>query len=269
MINNGKRADEPTRVGLIGLGAIGQSLVALANEWAPSELSIPVALVRNRDRPRDGDVTVVATVEELLRFKPEVVVEVAGHQALRQHGSAILALGIDLIVVSVGVLSSPEVERELRAAAVEGSARVRVASGAIGGLDAIKAASFGGLERVTHVTRKPATTLLPAEEAERLLEPIEVFSGFAREAVQRYPESVNVVAAVSLAGVGFDRTEVKIVADPTVTRNQHEVLAEGGFGTLLFRISNVSSERNPRTGRIVAMSILSQLLQRRAAIVVG
>jgi aspartate dehydrogenase len=121
---------------------------------------------------------------------------------------------------------------------------------------------------VTHTTRKPATTLLGPEGA-KLTEPKELFHGPAREAVVRFPESVNVAAAVSLAGIGLDRTEVRVIADPGIQRNQHEVVAEGAFGRLRFEIQGIPSDDNPKTGRIVAMSILHTLLQRSAPIAIG
>jgi aspartate dehydrogenase len=97
----------------------------------------------------------------------------------------------------------------------------------------------------------------------------EVFRGNAREGALRFPESINVAAAVSLAGIGLDRTEVRVLADPAVTRNHHEVVAEGPFGALRFEIANIPSEANPKTGRLVALSIVQALLRRRAALVVG
>ena len=87
--------------------------------------------------------------------------------------------------------------------------------------------------------------------------------------MRRFPESVNVAAAVSLAGVGLDRTELRIVADPGTRRNRHEVVVEGAFGRLEITIENVPSEENPRTGRIVAMSVVRALLDRRAPITLG
>ncbi|MGH9175894.1 MAG: aspartate dehydrogenase, partial [Vicinamibacterales bacterium] len=248
----------PRRVGLIGYGAIGRPVVELASRY-PDEIAI-VAACTKTGAPRDGDavIPVVGTLDDLFAQRPEVVVEIAGHEALQEHGPRVLRAGIDLVAVSVGVLAIPEVERELLAAAIEGGSQLRVASGAIGALDALAAAAIGGIERVTHTTRKPARTLL-GSEADGMTTEREVFSGPAREAALRYPESVNVTAAVSLAGIGFDRTLVRVIADPAVDRNIHLVEAEGDFGLLRFEIRNVPSESNPKTGRIVAMSIVSTL----------
>jgi aspartate dehydrogenase len=96
-----------------------------------------------------------------------------------------------------------------------------------------------------------------------------LFRGTAREAALKFPESVNVAAAVSLSGIGFDRTEVRVVADPTVTRNQHIVEAEGAFGSLRLEIMNIPSDTNPRTARLVAMCVVHTLLQRRSSFLIG
>jgi aspartate dehydrogenase len=198
-----------------------------------------------------------------------VVVEAGGHAALATHGPGVLRSGIDLLAVSVGAMAQHEVERDLREAACAGGSHLVVVSGAIGGLDALAAAAIGGLTRVTHTTRKPPRALLPPEEASTLKEPQELYRGSAREGALKFPESINVAAAVSLAGLGFDHTEVRVIADPAVLRNTHEVTAEGAFGSLRFEIRNVPTDANPRTGRLVAMSILHALRKRQAPLVVG
>jgi aspartate dehydrogenase len=176
---------------------------------------------------------------------------------------------VDLLMVSVGALAEPSVETAIVEAARAGHAQARVACGAIGALDAIAAAAVGGLERVTHTTRKPARTLLAAEDAAGLEGPREIFRGSARQGALLFPESINVAAAVSLAGIGLDRTEVRVIADPSVQRNQHEVVAEGTFGRLRFEIQNVPTDENPRTGRLVAMSLAHVLRARRPGLSIG
>ena len=261
-------ANAPLRVGFIGLGTIGQGVVHLLDERGIDRIEIVGALVRDPSRPRSVDTPLFATLDQLLALKPDVVVEIAGHDGLREHGPATLRAGFNLIAVSVGVLAHDEVHQALLDAAEEGGTRMKVASGAIGALDAIAAARLGGLERVTHTVRKPPSTLL-GPDAAPLSAPQTVFSGFAREAAIKFPESVNVTAAVSLAGLGLDRTQVEIIADPGVTRNQHEITADGAFGQLRFEVRGIPTDENPRTGRLVAMSILSTLLEERTPIYVG
>ncbi|HEY7909649.1 MAG TPA: aspartate dehydrogenase [Thermomicrobiales bacterium] len=260
----------PLRVGLIGLGAIGQAVARLACEQADGAVEIIGAVVRDPSRSRsDASVPVVPSVNALLALRPDVIVEACGHAGLKEHGPRVLRAGCDLIMVSVGVFAEPGVLEEMIAAAEAGHAQAKVASGAIGALDAIAAASVGGLTRVTHTTRKPARTLMGAADAAGLTEAHEIFRGSAREGALKFPESINVAAAVSLAGIGLDRTEVCVLADPTIERNMHTVVAEGAFGRLQFDIQGIPTEENPRTGRLVAMSVMRTLLLRRAPIIVG
>lgn len=262
--------ETPMRVGLIGLGAIGQAVVQLLGQHAAEDIDVVAALVRDTSRRRPaGSPATVTTLDALLAEQPEVVVEVAGHGALQAHGPAVLRARRDLIMVSIGALAGPGLEEEMRAAARAGGSQAKVASGAIGGLDALAAAALGGLTRVTHTTRKPARTLLDPAAAARLTTAREIFRGTAREGALRFPESINVAAAVSLAGLGLDRTEVRVLADPAVDRNLHEVVAEGAFGIFRFAIQNIPSEANPRTGQLVAMSVVRALLLRRASLVIG
>lgn len=258
------------RVGFIGLGAIGQATVVLASEQHSAELEPVGALVRDQERPRrPGMPPLVTTLQQLLACRPDVIVEVAGHEALQEYGPAVLNAGLDLYFIAVGALADPQFEAQFRAAAAASPAQARVVSGAIGALDALSAAAVGGLTQVTHTTRKPATTLLGPAEAAALTAPREMFRGSAREGALLFPESVNVAAAVSLAGIGLDRTELCVLADPTIDRNRHEVLATGEFGMLRFEIENIPSRDNAKSARLVAMSIIRQLLNRKAPVVFG
>jgi aspartate dehydrogenase len=256
------------RIGLIGLGTIAQGVLELLRPEDRVEIVGAVVATPHKPRPACG-VRVYGRVEELLASGPEVVVELGGHVALRTHGPAVLRAGIDLLMLSVGALAEPEVERCLIDAAEAGGSRAIVLSGGIGALDAIAAARAGGLTRLTHTARKPARTLLGSAEADTLSEPRELFCGSAREGALLFPESINVAAAVSLAGLGLDRTIVRVIADPGVDRNQHEVVAEGNFGRLRFEIANVPTEANPKTGRLVAMSVVAALRRRQSPLVVG
>jgi aspartate dehydrogenase len=190
----------------------------------------------------------------------DLVVELAGQQAVREHGEAVLLTGKNLLVLSIGALADDELYETLCQAARSAKSHLLLPSGAIGGLDAISSAALGGLDEVTLTTRKPPDALQTGTERDRLLggaetEPVLLYDGRAREAVAQYPANVNVAAALSLAGVGFDRTRVRIYADPGVTRNTHEVRARGWFGELTFTIQNIPTS-NPKTGRITALSAL-------------
>jgi aspartate dehydrogenase len=257
------------RVGFLGFGTIAKRVQQLIAEQAPEQIELVGAVVRDVNKPRpEGTPKVVASLPELLALHPEVVVEAGGHEALRTYGVDVLCASVDLLMVSVGAFAAPGLLEDITEAARQGKARARVASGAIGALDAISSAAVGGLTRVTHTTRKPPRSLFSSEEAERITQVTEIYRGPAREAALKFPDNVNVCAAVSLAGIGLDRTEMCIVADPGVERNQHEVVAEGEFGRLRFEIQNIPTEK-PATGRLVAMSVFKELMARRAPFLIG
>jgi len=154
-------------------------------------------------------------------------------------------------------------------AAHTGGTHIKIASGAIGGLDALSAASLGGFTSVIHTMRKPPATLLAPEEAAHLVGPREIFRGKASRAVQEFPTLLNIAAAVALASNGLDQTEVRVIADPTVEHSRHEVQAEGTFGTFRFEIEHKPIGNLGHGARLVAMSIVHTLLLRLASFVIG
>lgn len=266
-------AASPLRVGLIGYGSVGRP-VALAVVGGQVEGAILTGILRARPdaepAPPDG-VPVVTTLAALLATAPDIVVETAGHAALREHGPGVLGAGCDLMTISVGALSDEALFTALETAARTCGGRLLVPSGAIAGLDMLNAARLAGLESVIHTVRKPPAALLPADEAAAVVasgQPRVLYEGPAREAVRRFPENVNVVAAVSLSGIGLDRTIARVVADPGVTHNTHHVDAGGTFGTVRIEVRNVPGP-NPKTGLIVAPSVIRALQRLRAVVVLG
>jgi len=189
----------------------------------------------------------------------DLIVEASTQAHLQEIAPKALGAGRDLVVLSCGGLLGRE---DWIALAEANGARIRVPSGAIAGLDGIKSAAVGEIAHVTHTTRKPPQGLEGAPYlVERgislagLQEEKEVFAGSAREACRGFPANVNVMAAVSLAGIGPDRTQARIVAVPGLKRNCHDIDVEGEFGRLLVHIENVPSE-NPKTGKLTALSIV-------------
>lgn len=258
------------RVGLIGYGAVGQDVSHLVAKRAATDIALVGALIRHPEYPRPRACPkIVTTLPALLAERPHVVVEAAGHEGLREHGPDLLRTGTDLILISVGALANPDLLHNIEDAAQQSGARIKVASGAIGALDALAAASLGSLTNVTHTMRKPPETLLTPEESTRLTKAREIFQGSARQAVRQFPEFLNVAAAVALAGRGFDLTEVRVLADPTVEHSLHEVRAEGEFGSFQFTIENKALSSHGRGARLVAMSIIHTLLIRRASLMIG
>jgi aspartate dehydrogenase len=145
-------------------------------------------------------------------------------------------------------------------------ARILVPTGALLGLDAVRAAAEGDIHSVTMETRKPPAGLAGAPYLEErgisldgLTEPLRVFTGSARDGARGFPANVNVAAALSLAGIGAERTRLEIWADPGVTRNTHLIRVDADSARFEMKIENVPTEENPRTGRITAPSILATL----------
>jgi aspartate dehydrogenase len=260
--------------GLIGAGAIGGLVLqALQEGRLPYRR---VVLLARSSRPdieqriaRTGG-SVVYDVDRLIAARPGVVLEAAGHLAVRACALGIVEAGIDLIMMSIGALADDRIRLPLEDTARQHGATVWLPSGGIGGLDALAAArAMGDLEQVTHRTTKHPEGLNTAPYVvergllrEPLMEPLVVYRGPAREAVQHFPQNVNIAAAVSLAGIGFDRTQVEIVADPSVQRSVHEIRAQGRFGAFTLHFENMMDPSNPRTSRLAGLSAIAALQRR-------
>jgi aspartate dehydrogenase len=195
-----------------------------------------------------------------------VIVEAAGHTALTTHGPSYLRRGIDLIALSAGALSDDALRAELVENARAGHSTIFVPSGAIAGLDGVGALTLGGQGQVTITTSKPPAAWKGIEYVERLgvdvgqlNAPLVLYEGEARHAVAFFPQNVNVAAALSLAGIGFDRTRVRVVADPSLSRNTHEIEVNGDRGHLHLRIEGVPTPSNPKTGYLACLSAVAAL----------
>lgn len=261
-------------VTLIGHGAIGQYVTRqLADDPAAQVTGLVMRTARVADVQEEvGDAIRVADSVAGAVAGPETfVVEVAGHGGLQDHGAAALEAGHDLLVVSVGALTDQALLDRLTAAAGAGGGRMLIAPGAVGGIDAIAAARQGGIDRVAYTSRKPpgAWKGTPAEDicdldaltAEQVL-----FEGPADTAARLYPKNANVAATIALAGAGFDRTEVRVVADPAAPGNVHEVEIEGAFGRMELRMEGKPLPENPKTSSLTAFSVLRAIRNRASAV---
>lgn len=183
------------------------------------------------------------------------VIDCAGHSGLLAHGAQVLRAGYDMTTLSRGALADQELFDALNAAGRQSGARLHLASGAIGALDCLRAANVGTLSSVRYVGRKPPQGWIgsPAETLIDLKAIADIarthFKGSARHAAIEYPKNANVAAAVAVAGIGFDRTQVELVADPTTTENIHEATAQGDFGSFQFGIPGQPMLDNPRVCR--------------------
>ncbi|WP_417728218.1 aspartate dehydrogenase [Roseovarius sp.] len=257
------------KIGLIGDGAIGRYVT---KHLVSTGLGPHVLLVRlaRLNEANSGQVPRVASLSDI-PDDIDLMVDCAGHAALVEHGSAILRRGIDLITVSLGALADQDLEQDLTRAALDGNAQLHLASGAIGALDCLQAARVGGLTEVTYTGRKPPEGWQgsPAEDRIDLMGLTAAathFEGTARQAASGYPKNANVAAAVAIAGLGFDQTKVKLIADPDVTANIHEIQATGSFGSFSFRIEGKALPDNPRSSALAAMSVISAIKRRCAPI---
>jgi aspartate dehydrogenase len=192
---------------------------------------------------------------------PDLVLECAGQAALASIGPQVLMAGIDLVVASVGALADPQIENLLRGAADETHARLVLASGAVGGMDALAAMRLAGPIRVLYRSRKPpAAWAGSAAESHLDLASLREPTAFARLSARRaaldYPKNANVAATIALAGAGLDDTECELVADPTVSANIHEIEAHGPTGEMVVRMEGVPDPDNPRTSMLTAYSMV-------------
>ena len=262
-------------IGIVGCGAIGRALlkaveagklaVSVAGVTSRTEKSARAFLSTLRDPPPYLD-------RAHLIANSDLIIEAAGGAVVPGLAGEVFAAGKDLMVISVGaLLDHPEIIGKSR----ESGCRLLVPSGAIAGLDGIKSACAGQVSHVTITTRKPPEGLEGAPylvehkiSLAGLSEEREVFSGTAREACRGFPANVNVSAAVSLAGLGPDRTRIRILAVPGLKRNCHDIEVEGEFGRLAVHIENVPSE-NPRTGRLTALSIIRSVQDAADSVRIG
>ena len=209
-----------------------------------------------------------AALAELIETRPDYIVEAASAEAVKQIALPCLRAQVHLIVLSTGAFSDEHFLKAAIAAADENARRIYVASGAIGGLDLVQSALIGGKAVVRITTEKPPHALRGApglrEGEPSAVEVQDVFRGTAREAIQRFPQNVNVAVTLALAGQGLDRTMVIIRSNPALTRNRHVVELEGAFGRARVEVEADASQGNPKSSALAADSVLA-LLKRLAS----
>lgn len=254
------------KVGLVGCGNIGADLcIALQRGTIPAEI---VALT-DADAERAGvlqrsfqlDAKICSLEENVAAV--DFLVECAVAAAVPGVLKAAIAAQRNCLVMSVGGLME---HIDLLEAARAKNVQIRVPSGALCGLDGVRAAMEAGLHRVELTTRKPPKGLQGAPylvaqgiDLDELREPLVVFEGNALEACKAFPANVNVAAALSLAGIGPVETRVRVIADPRATENSHEVFAEGAFGRLTATTVNLPSPRNPKSSYLASLSACAEL----------
>lgn len=268
-------SDRPVRVAVAGLGAVGLQIARSLSDGLPG-FEIGAIAVRDKDAARrklgpDHAQTPIVDLEELAQHA-DIVVECAPAAILREVVLPFVSTGKKAIVLSCGALLQ---NMDLVDTARENGGQIIVPSGALLGLDAVSAAAEGEIRSVRMTTRKPVSGLVGAPylvsnniDIQDIREPLRIFSGTAREAAAGFPANLNVAVALSLAGVGPDKTRLDIWADPALSRNTHQIEVEADSASFSMSIENIPTD-NPKTGRITALSVIAALRRLRAPLRVG
>jgi len=254
------------KIGLIGAGALGEYLLEEQGKYGYEVVAV---LVRNQEKyeglARAYGVELFHDVTAFLQADFDCVVEVAGVPAARAYGVQ-AAKEKDVLIISIGAFADAEFAQQIELAAKEHHHTIYLPSGAIGGLDTVQnARDTKQLEYVMIKTRKPANSLVD----EPITEEQVVFDGIAKDAIALFPKNVNISIALSLAGLGVDETLVRLIADPHIQTNQHEITVKGPFGQAIFQLTNEPLPSNPKSSYITAMSIIGTLERMQRTIRIG
>ncbi len=276
-----ERGPMPLGVGLVGCGAIGTVLAKAIDRGQAGEAFLVMVFDKNLEkawglaRKLKNKPKVAKSFKELLECEDvKLVVEAASQEAVRAYASETLRAGKDLMIMSAGALVDSKMVDEISRAARESGRKVYVPSGAIAGLDGVKASALGRIEEVILTTKKPLEALVDnpyfrEKFSGKVEKPTVIFEGDAAEACKLFPANVNVAATLSLAGVGVERTVVRVVADPVLRRNVHEIDVRGKFGLLKVYVENVPFTENPKTSYLAALSAIATLRKLTEPILVG
>lgn len=259
------------RLAILGGGTIARLCLEHIRRGDLGEIEVVAIAGRSpasRGKPlaEEYGVHFVCDLPGVLACRPDVVIEAASHEAVRDYGVALLDNGVGVIVLSGGALCDDVLRESLEAAAQRTRAMLYVPSGGIGGLDALKAARVAGVQSVRITVTKPPVAWKNIAYVEELGIDLAtltaahtLYEGPARGGVPLFPANVNIAAVLSLAGVGFDETQLKVVADPGVTRNTHHIEVRAHTGDFSIRLENVPAPENPKTAWLACYSALAAL----------
>ncbi|CAD7777892.1 L-aspartate dehydrogenase [Candidatus Methanoperedenaceae archaeon GB50] len=271
-----------TKLGLIGCGAIGTILAKAIEERLQEKFMLKVIFDISSEKARalkerlHSSPIIAPDFSAFLAQSLDIAIEAASQEAVKEYGEKILSREKDLMIMSIGALLEDNLFERLKTIAQKKHRRIYLPSGAVVGIDGIKAAALAGLDEVVLTTRKPPAGLKGApyiEEREIDLENITkaqmIYKGPAEEAVKYFPANVNVAAVLSLAGIGKKKTKVKIIADPNIHTNQHEIKVKGKFGQMICLTKNLPCPDSPRTSYLAALSAIKTLENISAEVVIG
>ena len=252
------------KVGIIGCGAIAN---IITTSIVPENNGIDIAYFFDKDIEKAENLASLAGGVAVLNFDDmmndvDLILECAAPVSVKEYAPKVLEHGIDMIIMSIGALMDNELYNELEQLAKNHGAKIHLPSGAIVGLDGIKAVAKFGLKNVTLTTRKSPKSLGKDIDTEEIL-----FEGKASDAVKEFPLNINVAATISIACQ--KDIDVKIIVDPKVDRNVHEIVVKGDFGEFKTRTENLPCESNPKTSMLAALSAIRLLKSFNETIRVG
>ena len=256
-------------IGIIGTGNIATYLVEQVNGKQMADGRIIAIFGRNQEKghqlSEQFSADFYTDLQAFLKLPLDIVVEATTVEAARLYVKDVVTHKKDLIVSSIGVFKDAGFLDELKTLAESSGTQIYLPSGAIGGLDVLQSAkAAGGLERVQLTTRKSPASLGMDADKEKV-----IFEGSARDAVEQLPKNVNVAVTLALAGIGIEKTTVRIIVDPAIEQNTHTIEAEGDFGKLQLQVENHPMPSNPKTSLLAALSILAVLQNKDGALKIG
>lgn len=260
-------------VGLIGCGTIGTHLAlaiesrTIANASLIGLFDVVDSNAKSLKSKLKSSPEVHPDFNSFIDSPADIIIEAASQEAVRKFGKSIIEASKDLMVMSVGALADTTFLAELLdlAAVRKGRSKIYVPSGAIAGIDAIRSVKHL-LDSITLTTTKSPKALAGAPffatrevNLDIITKVTEIYEGTAAEAVKLFPANVNVAAVLSLAGLGADKTKVRVLVDPHATTNQHEIVATGRFGDIKISVNNVTTPGNPKTSFLAVLSAIECL----------
>lgn len=260
------------KIGLLGCGAIGTQIALAVNaKKIPAQITHIYDLDKTKSEllsaKLDKKPIIVDNPHMLSSVDVDLVVEAASQEAVKNYALSVIQNRKDIMIMSVGALLDESVFEVLYDACNEFKKKIYLPSGAIGGLDAIKSVNEE-LDEVILVTTKHPNSLAGAKFFETANTDISniktatvIFEGDAKQAVVLFPVNINVAALLSLAGLGSEKTKVRIVADPHTDKNTHKIEASGRFGKITINVENVPDPQNPKTSRLAILSAIQCLKQ--------
>ena len=265
------------KIGIIGFGAIGSYIAEKLINGSVKEAALVVIAEKAPIPPKwllklkENDIKIESSWERLFNYESELIIECATQDIVRESAPDILRNGKNLMIMSVGALLGKNFFAEINNIASKNKTRVFVPSGAIGAIDAIRGSKLAGLKTVILTTRKPPRSLglTDKDSLNCINQPKLVFEGTAREAVLKFPKNINVAATISLAGIGPTKTLVRIIADPNVDKNIHEIKCTGSFGSFEIKLENEPSPQNPKTSFLACVSAIALLNKLNSVIQIG